>query len=101
VVVEREVLGELKEIHLDREPEDAGQGELVESWMRIEVSLVSDPAEREELHRDLVRVLTDVREAVEDWPRMRQQALVLADELASAQLPGPDKDITQPIEVLL
>src|SRR5689334_25416108 len=31
---------------------------------------------------------------------MRQQALGLADELASAQLPVPDRDITDSIELL-
>ncbi|GAA0935625.1 NAD-glutamate dehydrogenase [Virgisporangium aurantiacum] len=106
-VVTREGLGRLREIHLDREPEHAqgsaaaaGPEQIVESWMRIEVDPLRDPAGREALHNDLVRVLTDVRETVEDWPRMRVQALSLADELASAQLPVPDKDITDSIELL-
>ena len=50
-------------------------------------------------------MLTDVRDAVEDWPRMRQRALVIADELAAARgsdtkLPVPDKDVTDSIELL-
>jgi glutamate dehydrogenase len=101
-VVSRAVLGELREIHLDAEPAEAEikVGQLVESWMRIEVDPIRDRREREELYRDLVRVLTDVRDTVEDWPKMRQQALRLADELASADLPVPDKDITDSIELL-
>ena len=62
--------------------------------MHLEIDRVREPALVDELRRDLIRVLTDVREAVEDWPKMRAQALALADELASAQLPVPDKDIT-------
>ncbi|HEV7898336.1 MAG TPA: NAD-glutamate dehydrogenase, partial [Planosporangium sp.] len=38
--------------------------------------------------------------AVEDWPTMRSQALSLADELAGGQLPVPDKDITDSVELL-
>jgi len=100
VVVRREPLGALKEIRFDAEPEDAGRGDMVESWMRVEVDRIRDDIVVEQLRNDLARVLNDVREAVEDWPRMRQQALSLADDLSSAQLPVPDKDITDSIELL-
>src|SRR5689334_10414302 len=100
VVVRREPLGALKDIRFDAEPEDAGPGDMVESWMRVEVDRIRDDIVVEQLRNDLARVLNDVREAVEDWPRMRQQALSLADELSSAQLPVPDKDITDSIELL-
>src|SRR4029453_19583823 len=80
-------------------------GDLVESWFRIDIDPVRDPAAREQLHNDIRRVLTDVRDAVDDWPRMRQRALVIADELAAARgsdtkLPVPDKDVTDSIELL-
>ncbi len=75
VVVRREPLGALKEIRFDVEPDDAGPGDMVESWMRVEVDRIRDDVVVEQLRNDLARVLTDVREAVEDWPRMRQQAL--------------------------
>jgi glutamate dehydrogenase len=100
VVVHREPLGALKEIRFDAEPEDAGPGDMVESWMRVEIDRIRDDIVVEQLRNDLARVLNDVREAVEDWPRMRQQALSLADDLSSAQLPVPDKDITDSIELL-
>jgi glutamate dehydrogenase len=105
VVVRREPLGRLTEVSADVEPDDAIAGDLVESWMRIEVDPVRDPAEREKLRRELQRVLTDVREAVEDWPKMRQRALALADELAAARTsdnrpPVPEKDITDSVELL-
>ena len=105
VVVRREPLGRLTEVAADVEPDDAIAGDLVESWMRIEIDPVRDPAERENLRRELQRVLTDVREAVEDWPKMRQRALALADELAAARTsdnrpPVPEKDITDSVELL-
>jgi glutamate dehydrogenase len=106
VVVCRAPLGELREVVADVEPDEAGGGgTLVESWIRIEINPVRDQHERERLHADLQRVLTDVREAVEDWPKMRQAALAIADELASAQFGGPrppvpEKDITDSVALL-
>ncbi|NBE80438.1 NAD-glutamate dehydrogenase [Micromonospora rubida] len=105
VVVRREPLGRLTEVSADVEPDDAIAGDLVESWMRIEIDPVRDAGEREKLRRELQRVLTDVREAVEDWPKMRQRALALADELAAARTadnrpPVPEKDITDSVELL-
>ncbi|TYB91585.1 NAD-glutamate dehydrogenase, partial [Micromonospora sp. WP24] len=105
VVVRREPLGRLAEVSADVEPDDAIAGDLVESWMRIEIDPVRDAAERDRVRRELQRVLTDVREAVEDWPKMRQRALALADELAAARTsdnrpPVPEKDITDSVELL-
>ncbi|SIR66941.1 NAD-glutamate dehydrogenase [Micromonospora avicenniae] len=105
VVVRREPLGRLAEVAADVEPDDAIAGDLVESWMRIEIDPVRDAEERDRIRRELQRVLTDVREAVEDWPKMRQRALSLADELAAARTsdnrpPVPEKDITDSVELL-
>ncbi|NJP33034.1 NAD-glutamate dehydrogenase [Micromonospora thermarum] len=105
LVVRREPLGRLVEVAADVEPDDAIAGDLVESWMRIEIDPVRDAGERDKLRRELQRVLTDVREAVEDWPKMRQRALALADELAAARTsdnrpPVPEKDITDSVELL-
>ncbi|WP_433077870.1 NAD-glutamate dehydrogenase [Dactylosporangium sp. CA-052675] len=100
VVVRRAPLGALEEVRVGLEPEDAAPGDLVENWIRVEVDRIRDEAELERLRGDLARVLDDVREAVEDWPRMRTQALALADELGSARLPVPDKDITDSVELL-
>jgi glutamate dehydrogenase len=104
VVVRREALGRLIEVLPHVEPDhvgsgDAGSGQLVESWMRIEVGRIDDEA-LGALRNRLQSVLTDVREAVEDWPKMRQRALDLADELTDASLPVPDKDIPDSIDLL-
>ena len=100
LVVRREPLGALAEVRIGVEPEDAVAGDTVESWMRIEIDRIRDDAMADELRKDIARVLTDVREAVEDWPKMRLQALTLADELAGAALPVPEKDITDSVELL-
>jgi glutamate dehydrogenase len=100
VVVRREPLGALIEVAADVEPDDAIAGDLVESWMRIEIDRVRAEAQRDELRRDLHRVLTDVREAVEDWPKMRGRALAIADELVNAELPVPDRDLTDSVALL-
>jgi glutamate dehydrogenase len=105
VVVRREPLGRLTEVVADIEPDDAIAGDIVESWIRLEIDPVRAASDREKLRRDLKRVLTDVREAVEDWPKMRQRALALADELAAARTsdarpPVPEKDITDTVELL-
>ncbi|WIM95578.1 NAD-glutamate dehydrogenase [Actinoplanes oblitus] len=105
IVVRREPLGALSELEADVEPDDAIEGDLVESWIRIEIDPVRRADARDQLLNEVRRVLTDVREAVEDWPRMRQRALVIADELAAARgsdrrLPVPEKDVTDSIELL-
>ncbi|NUO58047.1 MAG: NAD-glutamate dehydrogenase [Hamadaea sp.] len=100
LVVRRAALGELVEVCADVEPDDAIAGDQIESWMRIETDPIRDETENEQVGEELRRVLTDVREAVEDWPRMRARALELADDLATAELPVPDKDITDSVELL-
>jgi glutamate dehydrogenase len=105
IVVRREPLGKLAEVAAEVEADDAIAGDLVESWMHIEIDPVRDPVAREQLRRELQRVLTDVREAVEDWPKMRRRALGIADELAAARNtpdrpPVPDKDITDSVDLL-
>ncbi|MEV0900947.1 NAD-glutamate dehydrogenase [Actinoplanes sp. NPDC049802] len=105
IVVRREPLGALAHLEAEVEPDDAIEGDLVESWIRIEIDPVRRPEAREQLLNEVRRVLTDVRDAVEDWPRMRQRAMVISDELATARgaagsLPVPDKDVTDSIELL-
>jgi len=101
LVVRREVLGKLEEVRCALDPEvGTPAGDLVESWMHIEIDRQGDPEVLDRLHNDLQRVLTDVREAVEDWEKMRGKALAIADELVQAELPVPDKDVTDARELL-
>ncbi len=77
--VRRDVAGDLQAVLPDAA--EAVPGVVRESWIHLEIDLDSDPARHEELKKILLKVLRDVREAVEDWQRMTAQALALADEL--------------------
>ena len=78
IVVRRNAAGELEEI-IGQGARDSGVeassgggfGVVRESWMHLEVDRESDPSDREEIATNLRRVLADVREAVEDWPKMK------------------------------
>ncbi|MGW7104185.1 NAD-glutamate dehydrogenase [Streptomyces sp. NPDC054838] len=86
VVVRRDLTGKLIEIlgpdcdaHGPRtaRPHDS----LVESWIHVEIDRETDRGDLKQITVDLQRVLSDVREAVEDWEKMRDAALRIADEL--------------------
>jgi glutamate dehydrogenase len=55
----------------------------VESWQRIEVDRAGGREHLDALRERIVRALDDVRVAVSDWPRMRDQAQRIAHELAA------------------
>jgi glutamate dehydrogenase len=71
-----------------------------ESWMHIEVDRTSDRDVLERLQRDLLRVLQDVRYAVEDWAKMRAQAGEAAAELAETPPPLPSAEVEEGVELL-
>ena len=85
LAVDRDLAGNLREVY-DLDAAAAPAGALVESWMHIEIDRLADDADAAAtLESDLRRVLQDVREAVEDWPKMRASALAAADALDGAQ----------------
>ena len=67
--------------NLLQDDDEATSALLRESWIHVEF----DPgaATPEEIESRLRRVLIDVREAVEDWPRMRATAVMIADDLVA------------------
>ncbi|MEU3648665.1 NAD-glutamate dehydrogenase [Lentzea sp. NPDC034063] len=82
VVVRRDpVTGERIEVLPTADPADPPSDALAESWMNVEVDLITDPDRARELETRLLTVLTDVREVVEDTDRMVTTALQLAEEL--------------------
>ncbi|HEX8869608.1 MAG TPA: NAD-glutamate dehydrogenase, partial [Lentzea sp.] len=82
VVVRRDpVTGERTEVLPTADPADPPADALAESWMNIEVDLITDADRARELETRLLTVLTDVREVVEDTDRMVTTATQLADEL--------------------
>ncbi|WP_030161375.1 NAD-glutamate dehydrogenase [Streptomyces sp. NRRL S-244] len=93
VVVRRDVTGKLIEIlgpdcdaHGPKtaRPHDS----LVESWIHVEIDRETDRADLKQITDDLRRVLSDVRESVEDWEKMRDAALRIADELPNEPTAG-------------
>ncbi len=84
--VERDLVGRLHTIQDADPPQPVPAGVLNESWMHIEIDRQpDDPARLRGIEANLRRVLSDVREAVEDWPKMRAAALSLAEELDAGQ----------------
>ncbi|CAN5442224.1 NAD-glutamate dehydrogenase [soil metagenome] len=99
ILVRRDITGQLQEIltgdesQVDRAelPHDVSR----ESWMHIEIGRVSSPDQRAEIERSLTKVLQDVREAVEDWPKMHQQAQQIIDDLEANPPPLPAEEIAE------
>jgi glutamate dehydrogenase len=102
LLVRRDITGRLLEI-LDTDacsatgadrPKDA----LLESWMHVEIDRETDREDLRSIETDLRRVLGDVREVVEDWGKMRDGALRLADELGTEppkELPAQEVEEAQ------
>ena len=82
--VKRDVTGALREVLGIVDGARAGHDEIAESWTYVEIPRLDDD-EAAGLAADLQRVLSDVRVAVEDYPRMQAKAVLLADELAASE----------------
>ncbi|MFG2609609.1 NAD-glutamate dehydrogenase [Streptomyces anulatus] len=78
-------------------PHDA----LVESWIHVEIDRETDRADLQQITADLLRVLSDVRETVEDWGKMRDAALRIADDLPGEPLDDlADEEVEEARELL-
>ncbi|WP_405188004.1 NAD-glutamate dehydrogenase [Streptomyces anulatus] len=78
-------------------PHDA----LVESWIHVEIDRETDRADLQQITADLLRVLSDVRETVEDWGKMREAALRIADDLPGEPLDDlADEEVEEARELL-
>ena len=103
LIVRRDVTGRLLEI-CDLDVSDPKVAEIddavVESWMHVEIDREGSAEELRRIEAELQSVLRDVREAVEDWFRMRQRADELADELVKNNLPVPEEEVAEAEELL-
>jgi len=92
-VVRRDMEGELQEVLDDHR--SAGAHDLArESWMHLEIDRVAEE-KLADLEAALLKVLTDVREAVEDWDRMHVQADRIIEELGTNPPPLPEHEVAQ------
>jgi glutamate dehydrogenase len=101
MLVRRDVTGKLLEV-LGTSPEGDRPGSrpaglphdaLTESWIHVEIDRETDRDDLENIHAELRGVLSDAREAVEDWEKMRDTATGLADRLPdepTADLPAEE-----------
>jgi glutamate dehydrogenase len=78
----------------------AEEGALAESVLHIEMDQQTEPAELEALRGHLLRVLDDVRAAVEDWPAMRGRVRDAIAELEDAPVPGEPPEVEEVRELL-
>ncbi len=100
--VRRDVTGVLLEV-LPNEPARhsmLGDDHHRESWIHVEIARETDLADVAELDVTLRRVLREVSDAVEDYPRMRQRALEAADAILRQQLPVDDQQVIDAEELL-
>ncbi|SNR25446.1 NAD-glutamate dehydrogenase [Blastococcus mobilis] len=81
-------------------PHDPTSGTVSESFVHLEVDRQTDAAVVDGLGRDVLRVLGDVRAAVEDWSGMREQALAVAD-LVAIEATALDEDDRKEAAALL
>ncbi|MFJ3302768.1 NAD-glutamate dehydrogenase [Streptomyces sp. NPDC086549] len=88
-VVRRDVAGKLIEVlPTPLNGADLPHDAHVESWIHVEIDRETDRADLKQITADLLRVLSDVREAVEDWEKMRDAALRMGEELDGEPVPG-------------
>ncbi|MEO8830054.1 NAD-glutamate dehydrogenase [Lapillicoccus sp.] len=81
LVVSRDAVGTLQEVLPGDTVPDGSFGVGIESWMHLEIDLVSGADERDALSVRLREVLGNVRDAVEDWDKMRSNCRAVAAEL--------------------
>ena len=96
LLVRRDITGQLIEV-IDNEGYVAGSEPDVnrESWMHVEIDRETDPDVLAGIEQTLCRILSDVREAVEDWDRMRQQVMRVIDDLEQNPPPLPEDELEQ------
>ncbi|RPF33930.1 NAD-glutamate dehydrogenase [Streptomyces sp. TLI_185] len=81
IIVRRDVTGKLIEVLGAQPGGEPAHDAHTESWIHVEIDRETDRGDLKQITADLLRVLSDVREAVEDWDKMRDAALRMADEL--------------------
>ncbi|HEX2704783.1 MAG TPA: hypothetical protein VHM65_03420, partial [Candidatus Lustribacter sp.] len=101
LVARRTIAGHLEEI-LDLDPPGPHEfGTGVESWIHVEIDRASSAAELEEIAARLTEVLGNVRDAVEDWPKMRERVRSIADGLRHGGPAGiPQREVDETVAFL-
>ena len=102
-VVRRDLEGRLLEVLGTLDAHEAPPDTIIESWMHFEVAPQADVDAERALQDDIVRVLRDVRDVVEDWPRMRAIAQQVAGQIETTPptgLPLGAAEVAETVEFL-
>ncbi|MFI1566307.1 NAD-glutamate dehydrogenase [Streptomyces sp. NPDC020490] len=101
-VVRRDVTGKLIEVLTTPPKEPLPHDAHTESWIHVEIDRETDRSDLKQITADLLRVLSDVREAVEDWEKMRDCAIRIADGMPDEPVPGdlPASQVEEARELL-
>ncbi len=97
-VVRRSLDGNLREVLDDAAATDDHDVDR-ESWMHVEIDRVPE-GETEEVRQLLLKVLQDVREAVEDWQRMNAAVDAIVSDLETNPPPLSEAELAQGREFL-
>jgi glutamate dehydrogenase len=81
LVVRRDAVGTLEHVYDDDAPAPDEFGVVTESWMHLEIDRVGAAEEREEISARLQAVLGNVRDAIEDWGKMKERCISIATSL--------------------
>ena len=101
LVVRRDVTGALLAV-LDEDPVRRGTRDdrRRESWIHVEIGRETDLEPLADIEAALRCVLRDVQDCVEDYPKMRQRALEVADDILRRPLPVADQEVVDTEELL-
>ncbi len=98
LLVRRDMAGELQDLLVDDEmtpSADLPHDVFRESWMHLEIDRETSGDEVAAIEAALGKVLLDVREAVEDWERMRERAREIVKELEADPPPLPAEEVEE------
>ncbi|CAM5734425.1 NAD-glutamate dehydrogenase OS=Streptomyces tendae OX=1932 GN=GUR47_07425 PE=4 SV=1 [Streptomyces tendae] len=102
IVVRRDIAGKLVEVLAGPPTADLPHDAHTESWIHVEIDRETDRGDLKQITADLLRVLNDVRETVEDWSKMREAAVRIADQLPTEATPEdlPAQELEEARELL-
>jgi glutamate dehydrogenase len=81
--------------------DEGGFGLVRESWMHLEIDRDSNAADRATVADNLRKVLGNVRESVEDWPKMKATCSQVARDLADSPPTGISEEEVEQARGLL
>ncbi len=94
--VERDANGRPQEIL----PPHSRQESSSESLMHLQIDQETDPGKLADLESAIIRILGDIRKAVEDYPKMRNKMKRLVADLKTPYPPGLDSEFVDEVRTL-